>query len=38
MEHALRNPDFLWRNPEPRATYDVVIVGGGLHGDRKSVV
>lgn len=32
MEHALRNPDFLWRNPEPRATYDVVIVGGGLHG------
>jgi len=32
MEHAFRNPDFLWRNPEPRATYDVVIVGGGLHG------
>ena len=32
MEYALRNPDFLWRNPEPRATYDVVIVGGGLHG------
>jgi sarcosine oxidase subunit beta len=32
MEHAFRNPDFLWRNPEPRKTYDVVIVGGGLHG------
>jgi len=32
MEHAFHNPDFLWRNPEPRATYDVVIVGGGLHG------
>jgi sarcosine oxidase subunit beta len=25
-------PDFLWRNPEPRRAYDVVIVGGGLHG------
>ncbi len=31
-EHAGHNPDFLWRNPEPRAAYDVVIVGGGLHG------
>lgn len=26
------HPDFLWRNPEPKATYDVVIVGGGGHG------
>lgn len=32
MEHAFHNPAFLWRNPEPRASYDVVIVGGGLHG------
>jgi sarcosine oxidase subunit beta len=32
MEHACHNPGFLWSNPEPRATYDVVIVGGGLHG------
>ncbi len=32
MEHAFHNPDFLWRNPEPRAAYDVAIVGGGLHG------
>lgn len=32
MEHAFHNPDFLWRNPDPRASYDVVIVGGGLHG------
>ena len=26
------HPDFLWRNPEPRASYDAVIVGGGGHG------
>ncbi|MFO7253093.1 MAG: FAD-dependent oxidoreductase, partial [Actinomycetes bacterium] len=26
------HPDFLWRNPEPRRAYDVVIVGGGGHG------
>lgn len=32
MEHATHNPDFLWRNPDPRPAYDVVIVGGGLHG------
>lgn len=32
MEHAFHNPEFLWRNPEPRDAYDVVIVGGGLHG------
>ena len=25
-------PDFLWRNPEPKRAYDVVIVGGGGHG------
>lgn len=32
MEHAFTNPEFLWRTPQPRASYDVVIVGGGLHG------
>jgi sarcosine oxidase subunit beta len=32
MEPAFQNPDRLWRNPEPRPSYDVVIVGGGLHG------
>ena len=26
------HPDFLWRNPEPKASYDVVIVGAGGHG------
>ncbi|NRQ34270.1 sarcosine oxidase subunit beta family protein [Nonomuraea sp. NN258] len=28
----MTHPDFLWRNPEPRPAYDVVIVGGGGHG------
>ncbi len=31
-EHAEMNAPFLWRNPEPKASYDVVLVGGGLHG------
>ena len=26
------HPERLWRNPEPRRNYDVVIVGGGGHG------
>ncbi|MCB5906314.1 sarcosine oxidase subunit beta family protein [Streptomyces pinistramenti] len=26
------HPEPLWRNPEPRSSYDVVIVGGGGHG------
>ncbi|QHC68048.1 sarcosine oxidase subunit beta family protein [Rathayibacter sp. VKM Ac-2759] len=26
------HPDFLWENPTPKRTYDVVIVGGGGHG------
>jgi sarcosine oxidase subunit beta len=26
------HPDFLWRSPEPRDAYEVVIVGGGAHG------
>ena len=32
MEHAFGNPSVLWRNPDPKPGYDVVIVGGGLHG------
>ena len=26
------HPDFLWRNPDPKSSYDAVIVGGGGHG------
>ena len=26
------HPDHLWRTPEPRRHYDVVVVGGGGHG------
>jgi sarcosine oxidase subunit beta len=32
MEPAFQNPALLWRNPSPKPAYDVVIVGGGLHG------
>jgi sarcosine oxidase subunit beta len=32
MEPAFQNPAHLWRNPAPKRAYDVVIVGGGLHG------
>ncbi|MEV4068853.1 sarcosine oxidase subunit beta family protein [Nonomuraea fuscirosea] len=28
----MTHPDFLWRNPDPKPAYDVVIVGGGGHG------
>lgn len=30
--HRPPEPAWLWRNPEPRRHYDVVIVGGGGHG------
>lgn len=26
------HPEFLWRNPEPRPSYDAIIIGGGGHG------
>src|ERR1044072_1659725 len=26
------HPDWLWRSPEPKKSYDVVVVGGGGHG------
>ncbi|MGO1877516.1 MAG: FAD-dependent oxidoreductase, partial [Brevibacterium yomogidense] len=26
------HPAFLWRNPDPKPSYDAVIVGGGGHG------
>ncbi|HET9172291.1 MAG TPA: FAD-dependent oxidoreductase, partial [Actinospica sp.] len=31
-EQLPEHPDFLWRNPDPKPAYDVVIVGGGGHG------
>ena len=31
-EHALHNAPFLWRTPEPKKSYEAIIVGGGLHG------
>ncbi|MCM1013170.1 sarcosine oxidase subunit beta family protein [Brevibacterium sp. XM4083] len=31
-DHLPEHPDFLWRNPEPKSSYDAVIVGGGGHG------
>jgi len=27
-----QHPAFLWRSPEPKSSYEVVIVGGGGHG------
>ena len=35
--HLPDHPEFLWRNPEPKKTYDVVIVGGGTAGARCGV-
>jgi sarcosine oxidase subunit beta len=32
VEQLPEHPDFLWRNPDPRPSYDVVVVGGGGHG------
>ncbi|WP_309133128.1 sarcosine oxidase subunit beta family protein [Brevibacterium sp.] len=26
------HPDFLWRNPDPKPSYEAVIIGGGGHG------
>src|SRR3989441_2509789 len=32
MAEPYPHPDHLWRNPEPRRAYEVVIVGAGGHG------
>ncbi len=29
---AGEHPNFLWRTPEPKSSYEVVIIGGGGHG------
>jgi sarcosine oxidase, subunit beta len=31
-EQLPEHPDFLWRNPDPKPSYDVVVVGAGGHG------
>ncbi|GAB3559545.1 sarcosine oxidase subunit beta family protein [Spelaeicoccus albus] len=31
-EELPEQPDFLWHNPSPKKSYDVVIIGGGGHG------
>lgn len=31
-EQLPEHPAFLWRNPDPKPSYDAVIVGGGGHG------
>ena len=30
--HLPQHPDRLWRHPDPKLSYDVVIIGGGGHG------
>lgn len=27
-----QHPEYLWRNPDPKSSYDVIIVGAGGHG------
>ena len=29
---GVEHPSFLWRDPDPKPSYDVVIIGGGGHG------
>jgi sarcosine oxidase subunit beta len=32
LDRPAHHPDRLWREPEPKRAYDVVIIGGGGHG------
>ena len=32
LAEPARHPERLWRNPDPKPSYDVVIIGGGGHG------
>jgi len=30
--HLPEHPDWLWRDPDPKSSYDAIVVGGGGHG------
>jgi choline dehydrogenase-like flavoprotein len=30
--HLPEHPDWMWRNPDPRPSYDAIVIGGGGHG------
>jgi sarcosine oxidase, subunit beta len=30
--HLPEHPNWLWRNPDPKPSYDAIVVGGGGHG------
>jgi sarcosine oxidase, subunit beta len=32
FDHSSPHPDRLWRTPDPKPAYDVVVIGGGGHG------
>lgn len=32
MNELPEHPDWLWRTPEPKKSYDAIVVGGGGHG------
>ncbi len=31
-EELPEHPDFLWKNPSPKKSYDVIVIGAGGHG------
>jgi sarcosine oxidase subunit beta len=32
VPHLPEHPDWLWRDPDPKSSYDAIVVGGGGHG------